>query len=39
MSEKRIMKEIEEIYNDPPDNVIAGNINDNDIYHWIETIE
>ena len=39
MSETRIMKEIEEIYNDPPDNVTAGPINDNDIYHWIATIE
>ena len=39
MSETRIMKEIEEIYKDPPDNVTAGPINDNDIYHWIATIE
>ncbi len=39
MSETRIMKEIEEMYNDPPENVTAGPINDNDIYHWIATIE
>ncbi len=39
MSETRIMKEIEEIYNDPPDNVTVGPINDNDIYHQIATIE
>lgn len=34
MTEARIHKEIEEIYLDPPDNVTAGPINDNDIYHW-----
>ena len=28
MSETRIMKEIEDIYNDLPDNVITGPIND-----------
>ena len=34
MAESRIYKEIEEIYLDPPDNISAGPINDNDIYHW-----
>ena len=34
MAESRIYKEIEEIYIDPPDNVSAGPINDNDIFHW-----
>ena len=38
MSETRIMKEIEEVYRDPPDNVTAGPIDD-DIYHWKATIE
>jgi ubiquitin-conjugating enzyme E2 A len=39
MSETRVMKEIEEIYNDPPDNITSGPINENDIYHWITTIK
>jgi ubiquitin-conjugating enzyme E2 D/E len=34
MAESRIYKEIEDIYIDPPDNVTAGPIDDNDIYHW-----
>ena len=34
MADSRILREIEEIYMDPPDNVSAGPINDNDIYHW-----
>lgn len=34
MAESRIYKEIEEIYIDPPDNVSAGPINDDDIFHW-----
>jgi ubiquitin-conjugating enzyme E2 D/E len=33
MSESRILKEIEDMYIDPPDNVTAGPIGD-DIYHW-----
>ena len=32
MSETRIMKEIEEINYDAPDNVTTGLINENDIY-------
>ena len=39
MSETRIMKEIEELYRDPPDNVTAGPIDEKNIYHWIATIE
>ena len=39
MSETRIMKEIEELYRDPPDNVTAGPIDEKNIHHWIETIE
>ena len=39
MSEIRIMKEIEELYSDPPDNVTAGPIDEKNIYHWIATIE
>lgn len=38
MSESRILKEIEDIYRDPPDYISAGPINDNDIYHWEATI-
>lgn len=38
MAESRIYKEIEDMYSDPPDNVTAGPINDNDIYHWEATI-
>ena len=38
MSETRILKEIEEIYRDPPDYISAGPINDDDIYHWEATI-
>lgn len=38
MSETRILKEIEEIYRDPPDFISAGPINDKDIYHWEATI-
>ena len=39
MSQTRIMKEIEELYRDPPDNVTAGPIDEKNIYHWIATIE
>jgi ubiquitin-conjugating enzyme E2 D/E len=39
MSETRIMKEIEELYRDPPDNVTAGPIDEKNIHHWIATIE
>jgi len=38
MSETRILKEIEDIYRDPPDYISAGPIDDNDIYHWEATI-
>ena len=38
MSETRIMKEIEELYRDPPDNVTAGTIDEKYLYHWIEKI-
>lgn len=38
MSETRILKEIEEIYRDPPDFISAGPIDDKDIYHWEATI-
>lgn len=34
MAESRIYKEIEEIYIDPPDNISAGPIKDDDIFHW-----
>jgi ubiquitin-conjugating enzyme E2 D/E len=34
MTESRIYKEIEDIYVNPPDNISAGPINDNDIFHW-----
>lgn len=34
MAESRILKEIEEMYMNPPDNVTAGPIDDKDIYHW-----
>jgi len=34
MAESRILKEIEEMYMNPPDNVTAGPINDKDIFHW-----
>ena len=37
MSETRILKEIEDIYRDPPDYISAGPIDD-DIYHWEATI-
>lgn len=39
MSETRIMKEIEELYRDPPENVTAGPIDEKNIYNWIATIE
>lgn len=39
MAESRILKEIEEIYRDPPDNISAGPIDDNDIYHWEAVID
>ena len=38
MSETRILKEIEDIYRDPPDYISAGPIDDKDIYHWEATI-
>jgi ubiquitin-conjugating enzyme E2 D/E len=38
MSEGRILSEIKEIYNDPPDYITAGPIDDNDITHWEATI-
>ena len=38
MSESRILKEIEDIYRDPPDYISAGPINDDEIYHWEATI-
>ena len=34
MSEKRIRKEIVDIYNNPPDGISAGPIDENNIYHW-----
>ena len=34
MADSRIEREIEEIYLDPPDNVSAGPIKDDDKYHW-----
>ena len=34
MADSRILREIEEVYSNPPDNVSAGPINDSDIYHW-----
>lgn len=34
MTESRIYKEIEDIYVNPPDNISAGPINDDDIFHW-----
>ena len=34
MADSRILREIEEIYTNPPDNVSAGPIEENDIYHW-----
>lgn len=39
MAESRILKEIEDIYKDPPDNISAGPIDDNDIYHWEAIID
>ena len=38
MTEARILNEIKDIYNDPPDYVSAGPIDDNDITHWEATI-
>ena len=38
MAESRILKEIEDIYRDPPDFITAGPIDDNNIYHWEATI-
>ena len=38
MSETRILKEIEDIYRDPPDYISAGPIDDKGIYHWEATI-
>ena len=39
MSETRILKEIEDMYRDPPDYISAGPIDDNDIYHWEAIID
>ena len=39
MSESRILKEIEDMYRDPPDNISAGPIDDNNIYHWEAIID
>jgi ubiquitin-conjugating enzyme E2 D/E len=38
MAESRIYKEIENMYIDPPHNVTAGPIDDNNIRHWEATI-
>ena len=38
MTEARILSEIKDIYNDPPDYISAGPIDDNDLTHWEATI-
>ena len=39
MSETRILKEIEDMYRDPPDFISAGPIAEKDIYHWEAIID
>ena len=34
MANQRILKEIDDIYRDPPDNITAGPIDDDHIDHW-----
>ena len=39
MAESRLLKEIEDLNQDPPENITAGPINEDDIYHWEATID
>lgn len=38
MATRKLLRELEDIHNDPPSNCSAGLVNDGDLYHWTATL-